>query len=74
MFVCNILHIYIYIYIYCWVPQFYFRFKGFRGIEKFEKGCSRRNGKREESSRQTKISGDRQHYDKWTVRIYEKEG
>ena len=30
-------------------------------------GCSRRNGKREESSRQKKISYDRQHYDKWTV-------
>ena len=29
-------------------------------------GCSRRNGKREESSRQ-KISDDRQNYDKWTV-------
>ena len=29
--------------------------------------CSRRNGKREESSRQKKISDDRQHYDKWTV-------
>ena len=28
--------------------------------------CSRRNGKREESSRQ-KISDDKQHYDKWTV-------
>ena len=31
-------------------------------------GCSRRNGKREESSRQ-KISDDRQHYNKWTVKI-----
>ena len=30
-------------------------------------GCSRRNGKREERSRQKKISDDRQHYDKWTV-------
>ena len=30
-------------------------------------GCSRRNGKREESSRQKKISDDRQHYDKWIV-------
>ena len=30
-------------------------------------GCSRRNGKREESSRQKKISDDSQHYDKWTV-------
>ena len=29
--------------------------------------CSRRNGKLEESSRQKKISDDRQHYDKWTV-------
>ena len=28
--------------------------------------CSRRNGKREESSWQ-KILDDRQHYDKWTV-------
>ena len=27
-------------------------------------GCSRRNGKWEESSRQMKISDDRQHYDK----------
>ena len=30
-------------------------------------GCSRRNGKREESSRQKNISYDRQHYDKWSV-------
>ena len=30
-------------------------------------GCSRRYGKWEESSRQKKISDDRQHYDKWTV-------
>ena len=30
-------------------------------------GCFRRNGKWEESSRQKKISDDRQHYDKWTV-------
>ena len=30
-------------------------------------GCSGRNGKQEESSRQKKISDDRQHYDKWTV-------
>ena len=30
-------------------------------------GCSRRNVKREESSRQKKISDDRQLYDKWTV-------
>ena len=30
-------------------------------------GCSRRNGKREKSSRQRTISDDRQHYDKWTV-------
>ena len=30
-------------------------------------GCSRRYGKREESSRQKNISDDRQHYDKWTV-------
>ena len=29
-------------------------------------GCSRRNGKREETSRKKKISDDRQHYDKWT--------
>ena len=28
-------------------------------------GCSRRYGKCEESSRQKKISDDRQHYDKW---------
>ena len=37
-------------------------------------GCSRRYGKWEESSRQKKISDDRQHYDKWTVCRYEKEG
>ena len=30
-------------------------------------GCSRRNVKREESSRQKKISIDRQHYDKLTI-------
>ena len=30
--------------------------------------------KREESSRQKKISDNRQHYDKWTVRRYKKEG
>ena len=36
-------------------------------------GCSRRNGKREVGSRQKKIS-DRQHYNKWTVCRYEKEG
>ena len=30
-------------------------------------GCSRMYGKREESSRQKKISDVRQHYDKWTV-------
>ena len=30
-------------------------------------GCSRSYGKWEESSRQKKISDDRQHYDKWTV-------
>ena len=36
-------------------------------------GYSRRNGKPEQNSRQKKIS-DRQHYDKWTVWIYEKEG
>ena len=30
-------------------------------------GCSRRNGKCEESSQQKKISDDRQYYDKWTV-------
>ena len=30
-------------------------------------GCFRRNGKQEESSRQKKISDDRQHYGKWTV-------
>ena len=37
-------------------------------------GCSRRYGKWEESSRQKKISDDRQHHDKWTVWRYEKEG
>ena len=31
------------------------------------KGCSRRYGKWEESSRQKKISDNRQHYNKWTV-------
>ena len=30
-------------------------------------GCSRINGKWEESSRQKKVSDGRQHYDKWTV-------
>ena len=30
-------------------------------------GCSRRNVKREQSSRQKKITDDRQLYDKWTV-------
>ena len=30
-------------------------------------GCSRRYGKWVESSRQKKISDDRQHRDKWTV-------
>ena len=35
--------------------------------------CSTRNGKRKESSRQKKISDDRQHYDKWTVLRYQKE-
>ena len=34
---------------------------------------SRRKGKREEGSWQKKISDDRHHYDKWTVRRYEKE-
>ena len=37
-------------------------------------GCSRRNDKREEGSWQKKISDDRQHYDKWTVIRYKKEG
>ena len=37
-------------------------------------GSSRRYGKWEESSRQKKISDDRQHYDKWTVLRYKKEG
>ena len=31
------------------------------------KGCSRRNGKREESSKQNKVSDVRHHYDKWIV-------
>ena len=35
---------------------------------------SKRNGKREEGSRQKKISNDRQHHDKGTVCSYEKEG
>ena len=30
-------------------------------------GCSRRNGKWEQSLRQKKILDDRQQYDKWTV-------
>ena len=33
--------------------------------------CSRRNGKREESSKRKRISDNRQHYDKFR---YEKEG
>ena len=37
-------------------------------------GYSRRNGKREEGSRQKKISDERHHDDKWTVCRYEKEG
>ena len=37
-------------------------------------GCSRSNGKWEESSRQKKISDDRQYYEKWTVSRYDKEG
>ena len=36
------------------------------GGPRVEDPCSRRNGKRGESSRQKKISYDRQHYDKWT--------
>ena len=36
-------------------------------------GCSRRYGKWEESSRQKKISDDKQHYDEWTVRRHDKE-
>ena len=36
--------------------------------------CSRRYSKWEESSRQKEISDDIQHYDKWTIRRYEKEG
>ena len=35
-------------------------------------GCSRRNGKREEGSRQKKISDDRLHHDKWIICRYEK--
>ena len=42
--------------------------------ELFAEGCSRRNGKWEESSRQKKVSDDRQHYDKWTAWSNEKEG
>ena len=37
-------------------------------------GCSKMYGKWEENLRQKKISDDRQHNDKWTVRRYEKEG
>ena len=36
-------------------------------------GCSIRNGKREEGSRQKNIAYGRQHYDKWTVCTYENE-
>ena len=32
-----------------------------------DEGCSRRYGKREEGSRQKKISDDRKHNDKWIV-------
>ena len=42
--------------------------------ELLAEGSSRRYGKWEESSRQKKISDDRQRYDKWTVWRYEKEG
>ena len=38
-----------------------------------DEGCARRYGKWE-SSRQKKISDDRQHHDKWTVSRYEREG
>ena len=34
-------------------------------LEMPAEGCSRRNGKWEESLRQKKILDDRQHYDKW---------
>ena len=37
-------------------------------------GCSSRNDKREEGSRQKKILDDRRHHDKWTVSRYGKEG
>ena len=37
-------------------------------------GCSRRNGERNEGSRQKKISDNRQHHDKCAVCRYEKEG
>ena len=30
-------------------------------------GCFKKNGKRDESSRQKKIYDDRQHHDKWAV-------
>ena len=42
--------------------------------QKVEDPCSKWYGKWEESSRQKKISDDRQHNDKWTVWKYEKEG
>ena len=42
--------------------------------ELLAEGCSRRNGKREEGSRQKQISDDRQHHDKSIVCRYEKEG
>ena len=42
------------------------------GFELPAERCSRRNGKREESSRQKNVSDDRQHCDKWTVGRYER--
>ena len=42
--------------------------------ELFTKVCSKRNGKRDESSWQKKISDDRQHYDNWAIWRYEKQG
>ena len=35
--------------------------------ELYAEGCSRRNGKQEESPRQKNISDERKHYGKWTV-------
>ena len=38
--------------------------------EQSAEGCSRTNGKQEESSQQKKITDDRQHYNKWNVYLF----